>query len=62
MEGARKDYATTLKDAEDVDVSAEPLSSAGVWELFLPDLTAGGPEFAVEKPADRGIPPRTSFR
>ena len=28
LDGARKDYAATLKDAEDVDISAEPLSKS----------------------------------
>lgn len=44
LEGARKDYATTLKDAEAVDVAAEPLSKS--W-----------PEPDYQKLLDSGVDP-----
>jgi hypothetical protein len=47
LEGARKDYATALKDAESVDIASEPLSKS--WpEPDYDKLLAGGADpFAV---------------
>lgn len=45
LEGARKDYAATLKDAQDMDVAAEPLSKS--W-----------PEPDYQKLLDGGADPR----
>lgn len=47
LEGARKDYATTLKDAEAVDVAAEPLSKSWPEPDYQKLLDGGADPFVV---------------